>query len=134
MGAVETLDHPVLELKRFERVKLILRHGHPDELDALRSDLLHAPLHQANGSRGNVDADPLSLPSLRRDQRCPAPRERVEHNVAFVKLVEVKELLTDASELVTPDGGQLFPDVPLPKGAESRPTADELIASDRGEG
>ena len=48
-----------------------------------------------------------------------------------IQLVEVKDLLADSSELVTPVSGRLFGDLPLPKGADSKPSADELIASDK---
>ncbi len=54
-----------------------------------------------------------------------------------ILLVSVADLLIDATDLVTPESGQLFgEDVPLPKAAppEARPSAEELIASDKGVG
>jgi len=52
-----------------------------------------------------------------------------------IELVTVADLLADTTDLVTPQGGQLFGDLPLPQAtpAKDRPSADQLIASDRGE-
>lgn len=48
-----------------------------------------------------------------------------------IALIEVKELLVDTSELVTPSTGRLIEDVPLPAPRPERPTAEELVESDR---
>lgn len=50
-----------------------------------------------------------------------------------IELVQVKDLLEDTSELVTPVTGRLIEDVPLPTPRVDRPSADELVASDRRE-
>lgn len=48
-----------------------------------------------------------------------------------IELVEVTELLKDTSELETPATGKLIEDVPLPSPRPERPSAEELVASDR---
>jgi hypothetical protein len=49
-----------------------------------------------------------------------------------IKLIDVGDLLKDTTELVTPQTGQLFDDLPLPEASprEGRPSAEELVVSD----
>jgi len=51
-----------------------------------------------------------------------------------IELLTVADLLEGKADLVTPDAGLFGPDLPLPaaRGAESRPSAEELLASDGG--
>ncbi len=51
-----------------------------------------------------------------------------------IRLVKVSELLANTVNLVTPDAGLFGADLPLPaaRGADSRPTVEELIQSDEG--
>jgi hypothetical protein len=50
-----------------------------------------------------------------------------------IQLVKVADLLDDSAELITPETGQLLPDVPLPKAPpkDVRPSAKELIQSEQ---
>jgi len=51
-----------------------------------------------------------------------------------IRLVRVADLLADTVDLVTPDAGLFGTDLPLPaaRDASSRPTVEELVASDEG--
>jgi DNA modification methylase len=61
-----------------------------------------------------------------------AARAKLQEGIE-IQLVRVADLLADVVDLVTPTDGQLIPDVPLPpsRPKEARPSADELVESDR---